>query len=379
MKRSNQNKIFLQSVEWQKFQEAVGRKTYRIENDGFSASIVGHILPIVGKYFYVPRGPVFSCHSERNVAESKNLDSDSSTTVGMTKLLDLAKKENAGWIRIEPENEEILEFIKQNIKEKIVKAPHDMQPKENFVLDISKSPEQLLAEMKPKTRYNIGVAQKHGVSIQIISNGEKHTNEYIDVFLKLTKKMAIRQGIVAHPEEYYRKMIESFPSEMLKIYTAKYEGKIIAANLVLFYPHTKKNVNTNLDIDSNVSNIKNDDNNKNISVGVNGDTATYLHGASGDTNRNLMAPFSLQWKAILDAKEAGFKYYDFGGVKTKDTRCKMQGTNSWEGITNFKLGFSPKTKPVEFPGSYDIVINPRKYAIYRGLQKAKAFAVRFRK
>ena len=151
--------------------------------------------------------------------------------------------------------------------------------------------------------------------------------------------MAARQGIVAHPEEYYRKMIETLPEEMLKIYVAEFEGKIIAANLVLFFENT----------------------------------ATYLHGASSNDNRNVMAPFLLQWQAILEAKERGCTRYDFGGIKT------VNSDNSWEGITNFKLGFSPNTKSIEFPGSYDIIINPRKYAVYRGLQRAKAFAVKFKK
>jgi lipid II:glycine glycyltransferase (peptidoglycan interpeptide bridge formation enzyme) len=151
------------------------------------------------------------------------------------------------------------------------------------------------------------------------------------------KEMATRNGIATHSENYYRKMIESFSSEMLQIYVAEYEGKIIAANLVLFY----------------------------------GKTATYLHGASGNENRNVMAPFLLQWQAILDAKERGCERYDFGGVQTEGVQHQMH--SDLVGVTNFKLGFSPETKPIEFPGSYDIVVNPRAYALYRGLQRAKAF------
>lgn len=247
----------------------------------------------------------------------------------MRELVELAKKEHAGWIRIEPENDAALKIITENISEKIVKAPHDMQPKEVFVLDITKPAEQLLAEMKSKTRYNIGVAQKKGV---VISQNIHH----VDAFLKLTKEMAARQGIAAHPESYYRKMIESLPSDMLKIYVAEYEGTVIAANLMVFY----------------------------------GDTVTYLHGASSNEHRNVMAPYLLQWQAIRDAKDRGFVKYDFGGVKTSN--IKHQTSDDWQGITNFKLGFSPETKPVVFPGSYDIIINPRKYAVYRGLQKIKS-------
>lgn len=315
---------FLQSSYWNDFQQAIGRKTFKLENEGMFASIIEHMLPIVGKYFYIPRGPVISRKTQNSMQE----------------MIDLAKKENAGWIRIEPKNDHFLNLIKENISEKIVKAPHDMQPKEIFVLDISKSDEQLLTEMKPKTRYNINLSKKKNVKVEIGSTSD------VEDFLELTKEMAIRNGISTHPENYYRKMIEKIPDEILKIYVAKYEGEIIAANLVVFYE------------------------------GV----ATYLHGASGNEHRNLMAPFLLQWRAILDAKEKGCTRYDFGGVKTLiSTEKKGIMQNTWEGITNFKLGFSPETKPVEFPGSYDIIINPRKYAVYRGLQRAKSFAVKFRR
>ncbi|HBI33935.1 MAG TPA: hypothetical protein DEA43_04035 [Candidatus Moranbacteria bacterium] len=327
-----ENKEILQSQQWRKFQEAVGRKTHFVENDDFSASIVEHSLPIVGKYMYSPKGPVLKVESRKSKVESF-----------FAELIDLAKRENAGWIRIEPESDQILETIKENISEKVFKAPHNMQPKEIFVLDTSKTEEQLLAEMKSKTRYNINLAKKKGVIIsQNVDRGAQNV-KYIEAFLELTKEMAARQGIVAHPEQYYRKMIETLPEEMLKIYVAEFEGKIIAANLVLFFENT----------------------------------ATYLHGASSNENRNVMAPFLLQWQAILDAKESGCTRYDFGGVRI--TNNSRQTTNNWEGITNFKLGFSPNTKPIEFPGSYDIIINPRKYAVYRGLQRAKAFAVRFRR
>jgi len=363
MEKKLENLEFLQSAQWRQFQASVGRKTFCLEREGFLASVIEHSLPLVGKYWYVPKGPVV----ERG---THNLERE------MQELIELAKKENAGWIRIEPEEQKLLETIrnaveiggnndKKNIRPrrtdyKIIKAPHDMQPREIFVVDITKDAETLLSEMKAKTRYNIKLAEKRGVVVShqpassadkssVISHKEKHLKE----FLKLTKEMATRHGITAHPENYYQKMIETLPSEMLKIYVAEYEvpastrgndhsstrgGKIIAANLVLFY----------------------------------GKTATYLHGASGNAHRDVMAPYLLQWQAILDAKELGFEKYDFGGIKSTINNQKSKNNkNTWEGITTFKLGFSPNTVPVEFPGSYDIVVNPRKYAVYRIIQKLK--------
>ncbi len=312
---------FLQSDEWMKFQEAVGRKTFCISGDDFRANIIEHKLPLVGKYFYVPRGPIF--HPEGDQPLAGNQISNK-----IQEIINLAKKESAGWIRIDIENSRILDLIRKNWR--VVKAPHDMQPREVFVVDISKSEEELLAEMKSKTRYNIKLAEKRDVFVETPRRG---VSTYVDEFIRLTRVMAERNKITAHPENYYRKMLETISPDILKLYVAEYQGKIIATNIMVFYE----------------------------------DTAVYLHGASAaaDEYRNVMAPYLLQWQAILDAKKAGCKFYDFGGVN--------MSRNSWQGITKFKTGFSPKTKPVEFLGSYDIVLNPLKYNLYRIIQKVKSF------
>ncbi|HLN18598.1 MAG TPA: peptidoglycan bridge formation glycyltransferase FemA/FemB family protein [Patescibacteria group bacterium] len=309
IQRNSPDGGFLQSPEWKNFQESVGRKSYNISEENFYCNILEHSLPVVGKYFYIPRGPIVS-------------DQGAVYREQLVELINLAKKNNAGWIRIEPATDEILEAIKRNTSSKIVKAPHDMQPKELFIIDITKAEEQLLVEMKPKTRYNIKIAKKRGVKVQVREN--------IDEFIRLTDIMSKRQGIATHPKEYYQKMCENCSS--MKMYLAEYEGKIIAANLMVFFGHT----------------------------------CTYLHGASDDQYRNVMAPYLLQWQQILDARIAGCEKYDFGGVKINSTSGK-----SWAGVTRFKTGFSPNTCPTGFPGSYDIIISPIRYSLYRAIQKTK--------
>ena len=50
--------------------------------------------------------------------------------------------------------------------------------------------------------------------------------KYLADFLRLTEIMATRQGIVAHPREYYQKMLETFPAEMVQLYAAEFQGQI---------------------------------------------------------------------------------------------------------------------------------------------------------
>jgi lipid II:glycine glycyltransferase (peptidoglycan interpeptide bridge formation enzyme) len=306
---------FLQSDWWKNFQTSVGRKALNIKGENFWNNIFEHKLPLVGKYFYIPRGILFEI-KDKNI---KNY---------FDNLIALARDNGANWIRIEPASQEILELIKKNVSLPIVKAPHEMQPKELFIIDCTKSEAELLSAMKSKTRYNIKLAEKKDVKI-FVSNKKEH----IDRFCNLVEITSRRAGIRPHPRQYYQKMFEIIPSENIKLYCAEFEGKIIAANIVIFF----------------------------------GNTVTYLHGASDDSFRNVMAPYLLQWRQIQDAKKFGATGYDFGGVKT-DTE-----DNDWAGITRFKISFSPQTLISEFPGNYDIIINSIKYKAYNIIRKIKSF------
>lgn len=315
---------FLQSEIWRKFQASLGRKTFVIEKNGFIGSIIEHQLPIMGKYFYLPYGPVISL---------KNKTWQEAVKI----LLDLSKKENIKWIRFEPETEKVLTEMKKNISFKIKKTDRNVQPQEIFVIDLKKDKKTLLAEMKSKTRYNIKLAEKKGVKVKmisfesdIISQKEK---KYQKEFIRLTQIMARRNGITAHPAIYYEKMMENIPKENLKLFVAEYAKKIIAMNLVIFYEKT----------------------------------AIYLHGASDDCYRNVMAPFLLQWKQIQVAKELGCEEYNLGGVSVKIINP------NWEGITRFKTGFSVVTVSRIFPGTFDLILDENFYRIYFLFKKIRDF------
>ncbi len=306
-------KEFLQSGLWLHFQEASGKKVYPLETSSFSGNGVVHTLPIVGPYLYLPRGPITE---ERGAA----------LKVPLQTVIAQAQSIGARFVRIEPENAELLHEIEQVSPYSLHKAPHDMQPKEVFQIDITKSDEELLGAMKPKTRYNIRLAEKKGV--RTFTTREK---KYQEAFLDLITKTSDRKGITPHPRGYYEKFFTALPEEVCQLFIAEYEDKVLAAHLVIFFD----------------------------------DTATYLHGGSSDFHRDLMAPFLLQWEQIKEAKRRNCSIYDFGGVKIGEEH------SSWAGITRFKTGFSPKTEARVFPGSYDIVLAPLPYTVYRVLQKVK--------
>ncbi len=289
----------------------------------FSANAIIHTLPLVGQYLYVPRGPVQSNFQFSIFNFQKKIQ----------KLVEGAKERKMKWMRIEPETEELLEVIKKSVSERVVKAPHDMQPREVLRIDITFAEEVLLAQMKPKTRYNIRLAEKHGVRVF-----ESRDEKYIQVFLGLILKTSGRKGITAHPKNYYEQFFTVLPETMCRLFVAEYQGVVVAANLVMFY----------------------------------GDTVTYLHGGTADEHRDVMAPYLLQWEQIKAAKARGYRHYDFGGVRTVNkqqlTNNDEQKLDGWAGITKFKAGFSPHTVPTIFPGSYDIILDPTGYFLYDALR-----------
>lgn len=310
---------FLQSPEWARFQEMNGREVVRTESGVYGFV---HTLPIVGAYLYLPRFP------GGNISDAQSILKD---------LVSLAQQKKFGWIRVEPETEEILHVCErvisswgENEQVRLVKAPHDMQPREIFVIDVSLSEENLLAGMKAKTRYNIRLAEKKGVRVFTT-----RAKKYQELFFSLIQATAKRQGILPHPQSYYEKMLDAFSEEQLTLFVAEFEGTVLAANLVLFF----------------------------------GDTATYLHGGTSDMHRDVMAPMLLQWEQIRATKQCGCRWYDFGGVSVS-SEIKNQKSNiaAWAGITRFKLGFSPATVPRVFPGCYDMVIDLKRYGLYTRLR-----------
>lgn len=325
------NSEFLQSREWFGLQEATGKSTVLFEEGDFVANGIVHTLPVVGRYLYVPRGPI---------VENDKLQMPS-VKKGINNLIALAKEKKVKWVRIEPETEEILEEIKKSIPYKVVHAPHNMQPREILKIDITETEEVLLARMKSKTRYNIRLAEKRGVKVF-----ETRKEQYITAFLDLIAATSGRKGITSHPRSYYQQFFQTLPENMCRLFVAEYEGVVVAANMVM----------------------------------VSGDTATYLHGGTADLHRDVMAPYLLQWEQMKKAKALECTKYDFGGVKTNNSqqtvtnKQQSKNKNDWGGITKFKTGFSPNTAPTVFPGTYDIVLDSTVYFVYdisRHIQKLK--------
>ncbi len=310
----------LHSWQWGEFQRALDNKVFRlglIDGDGqfqAAALLVKNELQFEYNYLYCPRGPVI------NVLKINDLKSL------LTEIKKIAHDEKSFLVRVDPPwtegNQQLLTAAGFR------KGDKEVQPKCVLFVDLGKTVEELSGELKQKVRYNVNLAKKHGVTVRVSGSIAD-----IEPFWQLTKQTASRDGFTPHPKEHYKKMFEFLSAEGLaKLFVAEYENEVIAVNLVTFY----------------------------------GRVATYLHGASSNICRDVMAPYLLQWEAMMEAKRLGFSYYDLGGINGQTFY-----NEKWSGITRFKSGFSTTAKPIEYVGSYEKVINPVIYSVYKFIKQIR--------
>ncbi len=231
-------------------------------------------------------------------------------------LRTLGKQKNAIFIQLEPNIVHRL-LIPDN---RLLSSHHPLFTKYTFVLDLTKSEDELIASMHPKTRYNIKVAQKHNVIVK-----EDNSKEAFNEYLRLTEETTVRQRFYAHNMSYHKTMWKTMhEAGIAHLFTASYEGKILSAWIVFVW----------------------------------GNTVYYPYGASGRDHREVMAPTLLLWEIAKWAKKKGLKYFDLWGAMGPNPNQH----DPWYGFHRFKQGFGPSL--IEFAGSFDLVLKPFHYRLY---------------
>jgi lipid II:glycine glycyltransferase (peptidoglycan interpeptide bridge formation enzyme) len=202
--------------------------------------------------------------------------------------------------------------------------------------------QELLNQMKPKGRYNITVARRHGVTIE--------QTDSIDDFYHLYLDTNRRQRITGRPKQYFRQLMKHLPKQAV-VFIARYKLQPLACAVVIFWQ----------------------------------DTVTYLYGGSAAEHRQVMAPYLLHWEIMLEAKKRGCKRYDLGAVApVLNTESRIQSiysrfqildsrsrslTKKYAGLTRFKQQFGGQT--IHIIGSYDLIFKPWWYRLYRLTERAR--------
>ena len=277
----NKNLHPLQSEEWGKFREKTGVRVIRVKNLQLTIHPIPHTKYTIG---YVPKG----------------LDINQEM---LDKLFTIGNKENCIFIQLEP-NVEQINNKKYNFKN-LVASSRPLLTKYTFVLDLTKSEDELLKNMHPKTRYNIKLAEKKGVKII-----EDNSNNAFKEYLRLTKETTQRQKFYAHSEKYHRLMWDTlsqaknqpinFDKLSEHLFTAIYNGRVLVTWIVF----------------------------------VLGDTLYYPYGASSTEHKDVMASNLMMWETIKFGKKLGLKKFDMWGALGPNPNKK----DPFYGFHKFKEG-----------------------------------------
>ncbi len=294
----------IQSWEWGEFRKSTGLDLVRLGHfEGNKMvrayQLTFHPVPIFGKTIgYFPKGPM--------------PDGDM-----IKALTDLGKRKNAAYIKIEPFEQASGQAHEKLLKLGLVESKKSLFTKYNFIIDLSKTQEELMASFSQKTRYNIGVAQRKGVEVY-----ESQEDADFEIYLKLYFDTTTRQKYFGHTPQYHKNVWKTLKgANMCRLLIAKYQGIPLVAWMLFNF----------------------------------GNTIYYPYGGSSKEHREVMASNLVCFKAIELGKRMGHKYFDMWGALGPDAK----ESDPWFGFHKFKVGYGPIQ--VEYIGTYDLVITNSLY------------------
>lgn len=311
--RNAYNKVVthpVQSWEWGEFREKTGNKILRLGLYDRNRLVEGYLLTL----HQLPYTNSFVAMFAKGPAPTQAM---------LKSLRDWAKRENIIFVRIEPDVAITHKNAKRMLKLFKTFKMHTGRPffnKSTYEINLTKSEEQLLKDMRPKTRYNIRLAERHGVQV-VEDNSEESFARYLALMDETTK----RQNYFAHTERYHKLMWETLrlaparsgQAPIAHLLKAVYQGKTIVCWILFVWK----------------------------------DKLYYPYGASSTEHRNVMAPHLLMWEAIKFGKNLELKRFD------------LWGSDDAKGYTKFKEGFRPEN--IEYLGTWDLPVNKKLYYAYR--------------
>ena len=312
----------LQTTAWAQLKEHFGWQAgYALVEDAgrirAGAQVLFRPLPLgLGCVAYVPKGPLL------NWADDALLDT----------LLDalhrLCRQQRAIFLKVEPDEEDNPALAQRLQGWGFRPSPQTIQPRRTILVDLTQEPEDILARMKSKTRYNVRLAKRKGVTVR---EGTEHD---LGPFYDLMVTTAERDRFGVHSRAYYEAVYQLFvPQGIGRLLLAEYDDDLIAGVMAFAC----------------------------------GDKAWYMYGASSDTHRNRMPNYLLQWEAMQWARAQGCRTYDLWGVPDEDEETLeahfLERRDGLWGVYRFKRGFGGRV--VRYLGAWDYVYRPALYWMYR--------------
>jgi peptidoglycan pentaglycine glycine transferase (the first glycine) len=203
----------------------------------------------------------------------------------------IAESDIVSHLRIEPRWGRVPEFVSGF--QVLPRGDRYSEPRDTLCIDLHPSTDEILARMKPKGRYNVRLAQRHGVAVR-----EDTSAGGLADFVRIHGDTAARRRIDPKSPAYFEKLFSMLsPQQRISIFFAEHQGRRLATALVVYF----------------------------------GRRATYFFGGSLDVDRQVMAPYALHYEVMRRAKERGCECYDLWGVSPPS-----RADDPWQGISTFK-------------------------------------------
>ena len=310
---------FLQSWDFYEFYQNYGHEIVRrIATDDkgkIIAAYAGQVEPAKrGRHLAIAGGPILDWQDKRLV---KKIFED---------MKEQGKAKNCVFVRVRPQLE-LSDKSEKLFKDLgLKKAPMYLSVEYAGVLDLTKSEDELLKNMRQRLRRALRKAAKNDITVEKSENpSDAHK------FYQIQVETAKRHDFFAFSEDFLVKQFAAFAeNNEAVIYTAKYGDEILAQNMMIFY----------------------------------GNEASYHYGASTELGTKLSGAPLLHMEAMRDARKRGIKRYNFWGiVGENDTKHRFYG------VSVFKRGFG--VDELKYLPAHDLIINPTKYLKTKIIESAR--------
>ncbi len=268
---------------------------------------------------YVPRGPI--------VAPGD----DASLRTALARLAELARDRGAIFLKVDPELPP--EAAAGPLRDAGFRRGSDIQPVlATLVLDLGPEEEALLAGLDKDTRWSVRQAPKRGVMTR-----EAVDDASLRAFYELYAATGGRAGFITRTWDYYRTIWSALiDAGHASLRLAYVDGAAVAGAMVWRC----------------------------------GDRALYQTGATNDAGRRSHAAYALVWECIIEAKRAGRRAFDMGGIPVDPERKD----DPMYGPYLFKRGFGGEVR--RWVGAHDAVPSPVLHRAYRVAEPAYTLAIR---
>ena len=304
---------FLQSPEYGKMNEILG---FKVITEDFGGK--GRVLMIVrdakrGRYLEIPCGPLADWQNKTDLKEI------------FAKIAEIARREKCVFVRVRPQLVSSAENLQILAKLGLKKAPMHLAAEHTVIIDLTKSEDELLANMRRQTRYEVRRAGKQGITVE-----KSNSEEIFKDFHQVQAETAKRQGFIPPNLKTLLAEREAFGKD-ITIYVAKTaEGEPVAYGMII----------------------------------KNGKEGDYYEAASTPLNRKLPGAYALLWQVMKDLKAEGYERFNLWGIAPAG-----QPNHRYAGVTTFKTGFGGEV--VEYVPAHDLVISKMGYMKDLIVEKAR--------